>query len=561
MSEMKSLSRLGFKPEILLLVLLVFLSGCRFENRLAEITAEELWSHIKFLSDDAYEGRGLGSRGIELAANYQENYFKQFGLGPFFSDSYRQKFILTGLQPDLKAALEFIPAGKKARPELLPSPVLLEDFVVRSEREDCPPEVEAEVVYGGYLIQAPERNWDDIKGADLKGKVLLVEINEPGNYQGGIFDGEDLTYYGRWTYKFEKATELGAAGVLIIHNDRGATYGWSVVRNSWAKESFFLPEKIRTLSFEGWVTEALAAKMVTVAGMDLKALRQQAETSDFQPQPLGIKVRIRQQPVFRQIEAENVAGWLPAAKPEGKDRYVIFSAHYDHLGLDPNLQGDQIYNGAVDNCSATACLLALAGYYSQLKEQLPVNLVFAGVTAEEQGLLGSDYLASHLPVPNSSLLAAINLEMVNVWGETEDVYAIGAKYSDLNDICRRAAENLGYIYGPEQGGSYGFFFRSDQLSFTRHGLPAVWLHEGLVSRGTDKGLIVRKSEEYQKKYYHQVTDEVQPDWDLSGAVQLTRWAREIVELLAETKSLPAFKPGSQFQRPATPSGRQNLHND
>ncbi|NMC64848.1 MAG: M28 family peptidase [Acidobacteria bacterium] len=558
MTETKSLSRQRFKPEILLLVLLVLLSGCRSENRLAEITPEELLSHIKFLSDDAYEGRGLGSRGIELAVNYQENYFKQFGLIPFFGSGYRQKFTLTGLQPDLKATLEFIPAGKSSSPEL-PSPVLLEDFVVRSEREDCPPEVEAEVVYGGYLIQAPERDRDDIKGVDLKGKVLLVEINEPGNYQGGIFDGEELTYYGRWTYKFEKATELGAAGVLIIHNDKGATYGWSVVRNSWAKESFFLPEKIRTLSFEGWLTEALATKMVTVAGMNLKTLRQQAETSDFQPRPLGIKVKIRQQPVFRQIGAENVAGWLPAAKPEGKDRYVIFSAHYDHLGLDPNLQGDQIYNGAVDNCSATACLLALAGYYSQLKEQLPVNLVFAGVTAEEQGLLGSDYLASHLPVPNSSVLAAINLEMVNVWGETEDVYAIGAKYSDLNDICRRAAENLGYSYGPEQGGNYGFFFRSDQLSFSRHGVPAVWLHEGLVSRGKDKSLIVRKSEEYQKKYYHQVTDEVQPDWDLSGAVQLTRWAREIVELLAETKSLPAFKLESPFQRPEALSVQQEQH--
>jgi Zn-dependent M28 family amino/carboxypeptidase len=539
-----------FKPAVLLLMIGVLFSGCRHGDRPVEITAEELLNHIRLLSDDTYEGRGLGSPGIELAANYQENYFKQFGLKPFFDSSYRQKFALIGLQPDLKATMELIPVKKGQKLELLP-PVLLDDFVIKSEKEDCPPEVEAELVYGGYLIQAPERNWDDIKGIDLKGKALLVEINEPGNVPGGIFDGEDLTYYGRWTYKFEKATELGAAGVLIIHNDKGATYGWSVVRNSWAKESFFLPEKVRTLDFEGWVTESLGSKIVAAAGFDLKELRAVAETSDFRPQPLGIKIKVKQEPAFHQVEAVNVAGWLPSAEPEARDRYVIFSAHYDHLGRDPNLEGDQIYNGAIDNCSATACLLALAGYYSQFKDRLPVNLVFAAVTAEEQGLLGSDYFASHLPIENSFVLANINFETTNVWGETEDVYAIGAKYSDLDDICRRAAESLGYRYVPEQGGNYGFFYRSDQLSFARHGVPAVWLHEGLVARGNDKNLIVRKSEEYQKKYYHQVTDEVQPDWDLSGAVQIIRWAREIEELLGKNSSLPAFKADSPFQRPET----------
>ncbi|MDD8020018.1 MAG: M28 family peptidase [Acidobacteriota bacterium] len=536
------------RTSILFLVLILLFSGCGTENTPGEITPEELLSHIRLLSDDIYEGRAVGSRGSQLAVNYQENYFKQFDLEPFFGGSYRQEFVLAGLQPDLKATMELILPQNVHKLEL-PQPVLLDDFVIKSERQDCPPEAEAELVYGGYLIQAAERKWDDIKGVDLKGKALLVEINEPGNYPGGLFDGEDMTYYGRWTYKLEKAAELGAAGVLIIHNDKGATYGWSVVRNSWAKESFFLPEKIRTLYFEGWVTEALGSKIVAASGLDLNQLRAQAETPDFKPRPLGLKIKIKQQPAFREVKAENVAGWLPGSGPQAKDRYVIFSAHYDHLGRDENLTGDQIYNGAVDNCSATACLLALAGYYSQLKGKLPVSLVFACVTAEEQGLLGSDYFASHLPVKNYSVLANINFEVTNVWGETEDVYAIGAKYSDLDDICRQAAENLGYQYVPEQRRSYGFFFRSDQLSFARHGIPAVWLHEGLISRGKDKSLIVRKSEEYQKKYYHQVTDEVQPDWDLSGAVEIIRWAREMVELLATGNSLPAFKPDSPFQRP------------
>jgi Zn-dependent M28 family amino/carboxypeptidase len=534
---------------VFILFLLLSLNfSCSHKKEVAEITAEELLHHIRLLSDDVYEGRGLGSRGIEMAAEYQENYFRQFGLQPFFPEGYRQKFSLIGVSPDLSATMEIIPP-KSARQKNSLVPVMLEDFVLKSEREDCPEEVEAELVYAGYLIQAPERNWDDLKGQEVRGKVLLVEINEPGNYPGGLFDGENMTYYGRWVYKFEKAAELGAAGILIIHNDRGATYGWSVVRNSWAKESFFLPEKNRSLYFQGWVTESLASKIFELAGLDRQKLLAEAETPNFSPKATGLKIKVRQQPKFRPVQAENVVAWLRSLRPEAKNKYVIISAHYDHLGRDPNLQGDQIYNGAVDNCSATACLLALAGYYAQFRGDIPVNLIFAAVTAEEQNLLGSSYLATHLPLPNSSILANLNLEMTNVWGETEDVYAIGASHSDLDEICRQAAERLGLRYIPERGGNYGFFFRSDQLSFARHGIPAVWLHEGVVARGPDPDKIIRKSEEYQKKFYHQVTDEVQADWDLRGALQILRWAREIIELLGQQEKLPQFKPTSSFRRP------------
>lgn len=534
----------------LAVALLTGLNACRREKAVTEIKAEELLAHIRILSDDIYEGRGLGSRGIELAAAYQEDFFKQFGLEPFLGQSFRQVFSLVGVEPDLKATLEIIPARGRERAEVL-RPALLEDFVVKSERQDCPPEVTAELVYCGYLVQAPERQWDDLKGYDVRGKVLLVEINEPGNYPGGIFDGEDMNYYGRWIYKFEKATELGAAGVLIIHNDKGATYGWSVVRNSWAKESFFLPEKKRSLYFQGWVTGPTAEKILAAAGLDRQKLLAEAERPDFSPRPLGLSVRVRQQPAFREVPAENVVGWLRSNRPEARDKYVIISAHYDHLGKDPRLQGDQVYNGAVDNCSATACLLALAGYYSQFMGDLPLNLVFAAVTAEEQNLLGSDYLASHLPVPNSSVLANLNFEMSNVWGETEDLYAIGARFSDLDDICRQAAEKLGYRYIAERGGNYGFFFRSDQLSFARHGIPAVWLHEGMVARGPDPERVWRQAEEYQKSHYHQVTDEFREDWDLSGSLQLLRWARAIIDLLARQEKLPQFKADSAFQRPVS----------
>ena len=533
----------------LAIIYLSFFSSCSGSKTPVEITAEELLAHIRILSDDIYEGRGLGSRGIELAANYQEDFFRQFGLKPLFGHSYRQPFTVVGVEPDLKATMEIISLKetKLVQPIV---PVILEDFVVKSEREDYPSEVEAELIYCGYLIQAPERNWDDIKGVDLRGKVLLVEINEPGNYPGGIFDGPDMTYYGRWTYKFEKATELGAAGILIIHNDKGATYGWSVVRNSWAKESFFLPEKNRTLYFQGWITSALAERILAASGFERKKILEEAELPSFAPRALGLKIRVRQKPSFREVPAENVVGWFQSTRPQARDKYVIISAHYDHLGRDPNLQGDQIYNGAVDNCSATACLLALASYYSQFRGNLPVNLIFAAVTAEEQNLLRSSYLAAYLPVPNSSILANLNFEMTNVWGETEDVYAIGARYSELDEICRKAAEKLGYRYTAERGGEYGFFFRSDQFSFARHGIPAVWLHEGLVAKGEDKEKVMRKSLEYQKYHYHQVTDEIQEDWDLGGALQLLRWAREVIELLGKQEKLPGFRPDSPFQRPS-----------
>ncbi len=512
------------------------------EKEPVPITIQEIESHIRFLSDDALEGRGEGSPSLLKAAIYQEDFFRSFGLEPLFGSSFRQTFDLRGTVPDRSASLEVF------SPQIKLNPQLFEEFVVRSEREDSPEETTAELVYCGYLIQAPERNWDDVKGAGLKGKVLLVEVNEPGNYPGGIFDGEDMTYYGRWSYKFEKAGELGAAGIFLIHNPKGAAYGWEVVRTNWSKEAFFLPDKKNPLSFQGWVQESVADKIFEEAKLDRKTLVAQAETTDFKPVPLGLKAKIRQHHQFRTVTSQNVAAILRGKHKNRRDQAIILSAHYDHLGKDENLAGDKIYNGAVDNCSATATMLALASYYAQRPQDLKVDLIFAGVAAEEQNLLGSDYFARHLPVPPSSVVADLNFEMTNVWGETEDVYGIGAKHSDLDDVLRHAAASLGLRYIPERNGNLGFFFRSDQLSFARAGIPAVWLHEGVVSKGEDKGLILGKSEDYLKTKYHKVTDEMEKDWDLHGALQIARWAQEIIKLLQESDRVPEFKETSSFRR-------------
>jgi Zn-dependent M28 family amino/carboxypeptidase len=531
-----------------LAVLLILAAGPAFwscqgsRSRVEPVTVQEIEYHIRFLSDDLLEGRGVGTKGIEMAAQYQEDYFKSFGLEPAFGASYRQVFPLREAKYDPQASLTI------AAPSAAITPALGDEFLVRSEREDAPAESSGELVYCGYLIQAPERDWDDVKGADLKGKVLLVEINEPGNRPGGIFDGEDMTYYGRWTYKFEKAEELGAAGVFIIHDTKGAAYDWPVLRNSWGKESMFLPDRKPQLLFEGWINGGTADRILGAARLDRRTLRDKAETKDFVPAPLGFPATVREKPVYSTVEGVNVAGILKARHKEARKSTIVVSAHYDHFGRDASLEGDQIYNGAVDNCAASASMLALAGYFAQQPERLKDDLCFVGVTAEEKGLLGSDYFARHLPFPAESVAADINFEMTNVWGETEDVFAIGARHSELDEVCRRAAQNLGLRYIPERSGELGFFFRSDQLSFVKAGIPGVWLHQGIVSKGPDKGFAERKLEDYQKTKYHKVADEMQPDWDLRGTVEIVRWAEEIVRILEERKTLPQFYPTSSFKR-------------
>jgi Zn-dependent M28 family amino/carboxypeptidase len=521
---------------------LTVLASCGRSPEPVPITIGEIESHIRFLSDDLLEGRAVGSRGIEMAARYHEDYFRTWGLEPAFESGYRQTFPLKGATPEPNASLEIL------GPEVRLTPMILDDFVIHSEREGLPAESAGDLVYAGFLIQAPEREWDDIKGVDLRGKVLLVEVNEPGNRPGGIFDGEDMTYYGRWPYKFEKAGELGAAGVLIIHETKGAAYGWEVVRNSWSQESFFLPEKDPKLFFQGWISGPTADGIFAAAGLDRKVLRARAETPEFAPVSLGLRARVRQKPVFREVEGFNVAGIVRARHPDARNRMIILSAHYDHLGRDESLEGDQIYNGAVDNCSASAAMLALAGWSARNPRRLRDDLCFVGVTGEEKLFLGSDHFNRHLPFPKGAVVANINFEMTNVWGETEDVFAIGGKHSELDEVCRQAAERLGLRYIPERNGHLGFFFRSDQLSFARAGIPGVWLHQGIVSRGPDKGLVQRMFEDYQRTKYHQVGDEIQPDWDLRGTLQIIDWAREIIAVLGEREALPEFLPTSSFRR-------------
>jgi Zn-dependent M28 family amino/carboxypeptidase len=508
-------------------------------NRSRPISAHEIEGHLRFLASDALEGRGMGSRGIQLAAAYHEAVFRSLGLQPAFGKGYRQPIMLQGARPDRKASIAFSKGGKSVQPKLF------DQFVLNRWRKDVPEVVEGDVVYAGYLIQAPERKWDDLKGMNLKDKVLLVEVNEPENRPGGRFEGEAMTYYGRWTYKYEKASALGAKGVLIIHNTKGAAYGWDVVKNSWSREELYLPEGQYKTQFHGWIDHETAVKTLELAGLDRAKLKAMAEKPSFKPVATGLRIRVKQKPTFRELAAENIAGRLRGRHPARREQAVVITAHYDHLGRDPSLKGDQIYNGALDNCSASASMLALARRLVDRADELEVDVIFLAATAEEVGLLGSRAYVARVK-NKRELIANINLELTNVWGETEDVYAIGAAESDMDAICRKAAERQGLRYIPEQGKENGFFYRSDQLAFALAGIPAVWLHEGVVSRGPDPKRAVKGFQIYKQKHYHRPSDEPRDDWDLRGTAQIARWAEAVVFQLSESKNPPSYNKKSAF---------------
>lgn len=491
------------------------------------ITTEEIEAHIRFLADPVTQGRGLGSQGLEIASLYIESQFREAGLRPAFDGSYRQEFELLGSTPDPQARLSF-PGSKLTYGQ---------DFVVFTSREDAPTKLSGELVYAGYLIQAPERQWDDLKGSDLKDKILLVEVNEPGNHPEGIFEGPVMTYYGRWTYKYEQAARLGARGILLVHNPTRATYGWDVVRNSWSQEGFTIPGEALGSPFEGWVTEAVARQLCP----DYDQLLARAETPDFRPVPLGVTVEVEQHPKFRRVKTANVGGLLPGTAESAPT--LVVTAHHDHWGVDPK---GGIYAGVVDNCSAVASMLALARHFSD--QPLAANLLFVAVSAEEQGLWGSRYLAAHPPVPADELWANLNLEMTNIWGPTRDAYAIGADLSDLDEVARQAASQVGLRYIPERDKENGFFFRSDQFSFARAGVPGLWPHEGPTSVSGD-ALALRQN--YRAQHYHKTSDSLpvlEQEWNLDGTRQMAEWAAAILELLAERDTAPQFKPSSGFAR-------------
>lgn len=519
--------------------------GAKLASR--AITAQQISDHIRYLASDALEGRAPGSAGDAKAQAYIAQQLEKAGLKPGApGGGWTQPVELVGVagHPDTLT----IHTGDQSL-----TFQYQRDFMANSGTESGHSELaNAELVFVGYGIVAPEFRWNDFKGADLKGKVLVVMNNDPED-DPALFAGKTRLWYGRWDYKYEQAAKVGAAGAIIIHTTPSAGYPWSVVQTSWAGEQFRLPHTAGTpeLPVMAWSTEDAMRKIVALAGKDLDALRAQAEKREFQPVPLGVTVSCAFDTQVEKVQSANVIGVLPGSDPKLANEAVLYTAHHDHLGKRPGAApgNDAIYNGAVDNASGVAELLAVARAYSKLPaaSRPKRTIYFASVAAEEQGLLGSEYLAQHPPVPVGRIAADVNMDGANIWGRTRDVTAVGLGKSNLDEVIRQIAAEQGRVTKPDQFPDRGHFYRSDQFSFARLGVPSVYAESGLDYLGRPAGWGKQMREAWEKTHYHQPSDEWDPKWDLSGAVEDTQLYFLVGLRIANASAMPAWNKGDEFE--------------
>ncbi len=508
--------------------------------------AARILAHIKTLSSDEFQGRGPGTRGEELSIAYLEKEYREFGLEPGNPDgTYLQKVPLVGIKPDPSMELTF-----SGHDQTLHA-AFEKDFVAWTKRMvDSVSLDNAEMVFVGYGVQAPEYKWDDFKGMDVRGKVIVLLINDPPVPDEKMFGGKAMTYYGRWTYKFEKAAELGAAGCIIVHETARAGYPWEVVRNSWSGEQFDLAsadKNMNRVAVEGWITHEEAERLFHAAGFDFETLNQKAMSADFQPVPLGMKASIEIHNKLQPIESHNVIAKLTASDEKLKNQYVVYTAHWDHFGIGPEVNGDKIYHGALDNASGSAALLEIARAYKQLKVPPKRTMLFLSVTAEEQGLLGSRYYAEHPLYPIASTAADINMDGMNVWGRTSDITVVGNGKSTLDDVVAAVAREQGRRVDPDPEPEKGFYYRSDHFSFAKVGVPAFDPDAGVDFIGKPVGWGMKTRQKFTAEDYHKPSDKIKADWDLSGAVEDCQLYFLVGYRVANAKKMPEWKANAEFR--------------
>ncbi|MBI3874805.1 MAG: M20/M25/M40 family metallo-hydrolase, partial [Verrucomicrobia bacterium] len=501
-----------------------------------------------------------------LTVNYLIEQFKRLGLKPGNPDgTFIQNVPLVGHTTRPTASYR---VGNQRTELPFPS-----DCVVWSKR--FMPEVnvtDSEMIFVGYGVVAPEYDWDDFKGADVRGKTIVMLVNDPpvpdprdpSKLDEKIFGGKAMTYYGRWTYKYEIAAAKGAAAALIVHETGPAGYPWFVVVGSNSRENFGLaaPDKnMGRAAVEGWVTLDVAKKLFSAVGKDFDQMKKAAVQRDFKPGPLGANASFTIKNFLREVASRNVIAKLEGSDPKLKDEYLIYTAHWDHLGRDPKLEGDQIYNGAYDNASGTAALLELAEAWTKQKPPPKRSILFLAATAEEKGLLGAKYYAEHSLYPLNRTLANLNMDGVNPWGRTRDLDIIGIGKSTLEDLLTEAAKRQGRITKPESEPEKGYYYRSDHFEFAKAGVPAMHFSAGLDYIGKSPGWGRQKREEYTAKDYHKVSDEIKPDWDLSGAVEDVQLLFIIGESVVNGSHWPEWRSGAEFKarreemlKPALPRG-------
>jgi Zn-dependent M28 family amino/carboxypeptidase len=514
---------------------------------------QAILGHIKVLSSDEYEGRAPGTKGEELTLKYIQDQFKALNLKPGNADgSYLQKVPLVGITGTEAKPLTISKGAKKQAFKWS------DDVVAWTKHVADGAAVEnSDVVFAGYGVDAPEFKWNDFKDVDVKGKTIIVLVNDPAvrdaqdasKLDPNMFKGDAMTYYGRWTYKFEEGAKRGAAAIFVVHETGPAGYPFSVVQGN-LREKFDLvtPDKnMGRANIEGWITLDTAKKILALGGQDFDALKKQAATRDFQPVPLGLKASFAVKNALRTIDSQNVVAKLEGSDSRLKDEYVVYSAHWDHLGIGAPVNGDKIYNGALDNASGVATVLELAKAFSQVQPQPKRSILFLMVTAEEQGLLGSQYYATTPLYPLNKTVANINIDGVNQWGRTKDFTVIGMGASDLDDYLKAAADEQGRVLRPDPEPEKGFYYRSDHFNFAKQGVPALDPDAGIEYIGKDPAYGKAKRDEYTEKDYHAPSDEIKPDWDLSGAVEDGQLLFAVGYRVANADKLPEWKPGNEFK--------------
>jgi Zn-dependent M28 family amino/carboxypeptidase len=523
----------------------------RLEPALEMITPDGLLAHIKVLASDEFEGRAPGTKGEELSVKYISDQFKQIGLKPGNPDgTYTQEVPLAGIKSEPR--MSFTISDKTSD---LKYP---DDFVASSAR--LQPEINihnSDVVFVGYGVVAPEYGWDDFKDVDVRGKTLLMLIGDPpvpdpkdsSKLDEKMFKGIAMTYYGRWTYKYEIAAKRGAAAAIIIHETGPAGYPWQVVRSSWSKENVELDQPDKNMSAveaRSWITLDAAKKMLADCGQDLDALKKVALAKSFRPVALNAKSNIGIKQSLRSFKSHNITGKLEGNDPKLRDEYAIYTAHWDHLGRRPELQGDQIFNGAIDNASGCAAVMQLAAAFTKLNPPPKRSLLFMCTTAEEAGLLGAKWYAEHPLYPLEKTLADINIDTLNVWGKARDIEDVSFGLSTLDDMLASAAKGQGRIAIANTRPQKGHIYRADNFEFSKVGVPSLYTGKGqhLLSRPENAPLA---ADEYDSKDYHQATDEVHSGWDLSGAVQDVQLLFEVGYQVANGDKFPEWKTGSEFK--------------
>jgi Zn-dependent M28 family amino/carboxypeptidase len=510
----------------------------------AQITRGALEAPIRFLASDELEGRGPATRGDVLARLYLASELEGLGYLPGGPEGkWEQPFDIVGLQTQAPKSWSF--KGKNGSVEL----AWHEDYIGATGVQKPTSSIEdAEVVFVGYGIEAPEYQWNDFKGSKLEGKILLMLNNDP-EADPKLFGGKTRLYYGRWTYKYESAARQKAAGAIIIHTTPSAGYPWQVVQTSWGGEQFELPaESEPRIQFKGWATEAAARKLVQSAGRNLDDLVKAAQSRSFKPVPLGLRTSLATQNVISKVKTANVAGLLPGSDPKLRDEVVVYTAHHDHLGIGaPDAKGDKIYNGAQDNASGCAQVLAIARALAALPQRPKRSQLILFVAAEEQGLLGSKYYSLHPTIAPGKIAANINYDGGNFLGRTRDVTQIGHGKSSLDAVAASVATMQGRKVNPDNFPDRGFYYRSDQFSFAKIGVPALYLDNGLDYIGRPAGWGKEQVEVWETRDYHQPSDELRDTWTFDGMIEDAQLGFYTGWLVSEGDAMPTWKPGDEFE--------------